>query len=179
MTAPAPPPPSGAGAPRWMRPRGPWLQAGRGLLRCRMVWEPWDLWPRAAHSWLRLARSAPDPLGLGGQCFSCQRFPSPWASVAQPSSSKRRRRRGENRSEVGARRGWRGDGGGEDGFHPHPTSPSQRAAAGPGTEAQGLHPSSTLCVVNGPCGGRGRRGLLQGSRLGGWDPRRLGSEATG
>lgn len=145
------------------------MQGGLGAL---------GLWPRSSHSWLRLACSSPGPLGLGGQCFSCQRFPSPWASVAQPSSSKRKRRRGGTgakwvRGEDG------GETGGEDGSHSHPTSPSQRAAAGPGTEAQGLHPSSTLCVVSGPCGGRGRCGLLQGSRLGGWDPRRLGSEATG
>lgn len=62
------------------------LPPGLGLLRCRMVWGAKGalvpLIPPLAPA------CSSGPLGLGGQGFSYQGLPSPWAPTAQSSSLK-------------------------------------------------------------------------------------------
>lgn len=88
-------------------------RAGRGLLRSRTIWGAVGsaalLIPLLAP-----AHSPPGLLGLGGQCFSCQGFPSPRASVAHGPGSKYKRRRGRTgmkwvpREDDGGHTGRRG-----------------------------------------------------------------------
>ena len=123
------------------------------------------------------ACSSPVPLGLGGQCLSCQGFLPPWPSW--PGLLAGYTEGGEGRTgKCVPQRARRGAGGGvgRGGGEPLRLPPHLPWCAGSSwawRPGPGPHPASTPCLGGG-LWGSGRHGLLQGSGFGGW-----GSEATG
>lgn len=142
---PAPPPSSGAGASEMQDGLG--CQGGSGpahpTLGSSLLFRPAGPW------WTGFFLPGP-PLSLGshGPVFQLEM----------------RKVEKEDRSEMGARRGWQGDRGGGELPLPPPHLPQRRAGgSGPGTEALWLRPSSTGCWE---WARPGRRGLPLGSGVG-------------
>lgn len=82
--------------------------------------------------------------GLGGQCLSCQGFPPPWPSWPGLLAGNSEGGEGRTGKWVPRRARWGAwwGGGGEERSHSgfHPTSPSERVAAGPSAQARGSTP---------------------------------------